>query len=67
MLGSDTYDTVAGRLIAMLDYVFSEYALSNPSVWAYTRPMLEENNGWAIFITTPRGRNHAYDMFNYAT
>ena len=28
--------------------------------------MLEENNGWAIFITTPRGRNHAYDMLNYA-
>ena len=45
---------------------FSEYALSNPSAWAYFRPMLEENGGWAVFITTPRGRNHAYDMLNYA-
>jgi len=65
VLGSDTYDTsLVGSSYAGL--VFSEYALSNPSVWGYTRPMLEENDGWAIFITTPRGRNHAYDMFNHA-
>jgi phage terminase large subunit len=65
VLGSDTYDTsIIGSSYAGL--VFSEYALSNPSVWAYTRPMLEENNGWAIFITTPRGRNHAFEMFKYA-
>src|SRR3546814_8581444 len=24
--------------------------------------MLEENDGWAAFITTPRGRNHAHAM-----
>jgi len=65
VLGSDTYDTsIIGSSYAGL--VFSEYALSNPSVWAYTRPMLEENNGWAVFITTPRGRNHAFEMFKYA-
>jgi len=28
--------------------------------------MLEENDGWAAFITTPRGRNHAFDMLNHA-
>jgi hypothetical protein len=28
--------------------------------------MLEENDGWAGFVTTPRGRNHAFEMFNYA-
>jgi hypothetical protein len=28
--------------------------------------MLEENNGWAVFISTPRGRNHCHDMFNHA-
>ena len=65
VLGSDTYDSsLVGSSYAGL--VFSEYALSNPSVWGYTRPMLEENDGWAIFITTPRGRNHAYNMFNHA-
>jgi hypothetical protein len=29
--------------------------------------MLEENNGWAAFITTPRGRNHAFTMFQHAS
>ena len=42
-------------------------ALANPSAWAYCRPVVEENNGWAIFITTPRGRNHAYEMFKHAS
>ena len=46
--------------------VFSEFALSNPSAWAYMRPMLEENDGWAVFITTPRGRNHAFEMAKHA-
>ena len=44
----------------------SEYALSNPSAWAYLKPMIEENNGWAAFMTTPRGRNHAFEMSKYA-
>ena len=65
VLGSDTYDTsLVGSSYAGL--TFSEFALSNPSVWAYARPMLEENDGWAIFITTPRGRNHAFEMFKFA-
>jgi hypothetical protein len=29
--------------------------------------MVEENNGWATFISTPRGRNHALEMFHHAT
>jgi len=63
-IGSDAYDRTVGSSAAGV--VFSEYSLSNPSAWAYMRPMLEENNGWAIFITTPRGRNHAYSMLNHA-
>ena len=63
-IGSDSYDRVVGSSAAGV--VFSEYALSNPSAWAYMRPMLEENDGWAVFITTPRGRNHAKSMYDYA-
>ena len=65
VIGSDTYNTsLVGTSVAGI--VFSEHALGNPSAWAYARPTLEENNGWAIFITTPRGRNHAYEMFKHA-
>ena len=63
-IGSDSYNRTVGSSAAGV--VFSEYALCNPSAWAYMRPMLEENDGWAVFITTPRGRNHAFDMFKYA-
>ena len=37
--------------------------MANPSAWGYHRPMVQENNGWAAFITTPRGNNHAKAMY----
>jgi phage terminase large subunit len=64
IIGSDRYDATVGAGPAGIAY--SEWALANPSAWAYHRPMLEENNGWAAFITTPRGRNHAHSMFQHA-
>jgi hypothetical protein len=66
VIGSDTYSTsIVGTSIAGI--TFSEYALANPSAWAYCRPVIEENDGWAVFISTPRGRNHCYDMFKHAS
>jgi phage terminase large subunit len=65
VIGSDRYDTsLVGTSVAGI--TFSEWALSNPSAWAYARPTIEENNGWAIFISTPRGRNHCWDMYKHA-
>jgi phage terminase large subunit len=64
IIGSDRFDATVGAGVAGIAY--SEWALANPSAWAYHRPMLEENNGWAAFITTPRGRNHAYSMYQMA-
>jgi len=64
MIGSDRYDATVGAGVAGITY--SEWALANPSAWAYHRPMLEENDGWAMFITTPRGRNHAHSMYHMA-
>ena len=57
VLGSDRYDAAVGSPQAGI--TFSEWALSNPAAWAYLAPILIENNGWALFITTARGRNHA--------
>lgn len=64
MIGSDRFDATVGAGVAGI--VYSEWALANPSAWAYHRPMLEENNGFALFITTPRGRNHAKAMYDMA-
>lgn len=60
-IGSDRYDATVGAGPVFIAY--SEWALANPSAWAYHRPMLEENGGGAAFITTPRGRNHAQSIY----
>lgn len=64
LVGSDRYNNLVGAGVAGV--TFSEWALANPSSWGYIRPMILENNGWATFITTPRGRNHAHAMFQMA-
>jgi phage terminase large subunit len=46
--------------------VFSEFAQSHPRAWDLVRPMLRESGGWAWFITTPRGRNHAFKVYQQA-
>lgn len=64
VIGSDNYDALVGT--PPIGVVFSEWALSNPQAWSLIRPILLENGGWAMFITTPRGRNHAHRMFQMA-
>jgi phage terminase large subunit len=64
VIGSDNYDALVGT--PPIGVVFSEWALSNPQAWSLIRPILAENGGWAIFITTPRGRNHAHRMLEMA-
>lgn len=64
VIGSDNYDALVGT--PPIGVVFSEWALSNPQAWSLIRPILLENGGWAMFITTPRGRNHAWRMYQMA-
>lgn len=64
LLGSDRYDATVGS--GPRGVAYSEWALSNPSAWAYHSPMIRETKGWAAFITTPRGNNHAKTMFDRA-
>ena len=46
--------------------IFSEYSRMNPSVWDTMRPILRENDGWAIFPYTPWGENHGYRLYEMA-
>lgn len=64
VIGSDNYDALVGT--PPIGVVFSEWALSDPQAWSLIRPILLENGGWSIFITTPRGRNHAHRMYEMA-
>ena len=62
MVGSDNVDSIMGTNPKIV--VFSEYAMQSPQAWDYIRPILGANGGTAIFISTPRGKNHFYDMYN---
>lgn len=64
VVGSDNYNSLVGSTPAGI--VYSEWALANPNARAYLRPILAENNGWQAFVTTPRGRNHAYTTLKAA-
>ena len=61
MAGSDNFDSLVGS--NPVGVVFSEWALSHPDAWEYLRPILVENDGWALFIYTPRGRNHGHATY----
>lgn len=64
LIGSDRYDSTVGS--GPKGIAYSEWALSNPAAWAYHSPMIRETKGFAAFITTPRGRNHAKSMYETA-
>lgn len=60
IISADEYDSVVGT--NPVGMIFSEWALCNPAVWDFMRPVLLENNGWALFQGTPRGENHMFTM-----
>lgn len=64
VIGSDRYDSLVGT--PPVGLVFSEFGLANPFAWSYLRPILLENGGWAIFISTPRGRNTLFKLYQHA-
>lgn len=64
LLGSDRYNATVGS--GPVGIAYSEWALCNPAAWAYHKPMIEETDGTAAFITTPRGNNHAKTMYQRA-
>jgi phage terminase large subunit len=64
VVGSDNFNKLVGS--PPRGVVFSEYSVANPAAWAYIRPILAENGGWAVFIYTPRGRNHGFELYRAA-
>lgn len=64
LIGSDNYDSLVGT--NPRGCVFSEYALQNPLAYQYIRPILTANQGWALFISTPRGKNHLWELYQLA-
>lgn len=61
LVGSDRVDSLVGG--APVGIVLSEAALARPTTFAYFEPMLLENNGWSIHVSSVRGKNHFYNEY----
>jgi hypothetical protein len=65
LLGSDQADSHRG--FKANGMIFDEYADQDPGNWdAVYKHFFTTTDGWAIFMGTPRGYNHFYDMVEYA-
>ena len=64
LIGADRTDTIVGS--GPVGLSFSEYALTRPGSWDLLRPVVIENDGWAGFMSTPRGRNHFWKLSEMA-
>jgi hypothetical protein len=65
LLGADNPDSIRG--IYLDGAVLDEFAETDPRIWGQViRPALSDRKGWAIFIGTPKGQNHFYDMYKMA-
>jgi hypothetical protein len=62
LIGSDHIDALVGT--NPIGIVFSEYALQDPRAYQFLRPILLANDGWAMFISTPRGKSHLWELYN---
>jgi len=64
--GAEKPDNLRGR---SLDFVvLDEFADMRPEAWyEVIRPSLSDRQGAALFIGTPKGRNHFYDLWTKGT
>ena len=64
LIGADRPETMRG--VSLLFLVLDEYADMKPEVFEQIlRPALADQKGDALFIGTPMGRNHFYDLYQY--
>lgn len=65
LLGAENPDTLRG--IYLDGAILDEYAQCPVSLWGeIIRPALSDRKGWAIFIGTPKGTNHFFEMYQTA-
>ena len=65
LLSAENPDALRGIYLDMA--VFDEFGMQNPRVWGeVVRPALSDREGAAIFLGTPAGHNHFFDLLEQA-
>lgn len=66
LYGADNYERLRG--IYLDGVVLDEYGDMPPAAWSEViRPALSDRKGSAIFIGTPKGRNHFWEIYDAGT
>jgi len=63
-VGADNYNSLVGAF--PVHVTWSEFAIMNPLARQFIRQAIAMNNGSELVITTPRGYNHAFDLYEDA-
>jgi len=65
LYGADNYERLRG--IYLDGVIVDEFGDVDPRAWSEViRPALADRKGWAVFIGTPKGRNHFAEIWNQA-
>lgn len=63
-IGADNFDSLVGAFPIHVTY--SEFPLMDPRARGYIRPAIAMAKGTELLIGTPRGYNHAHDLWQFA-
>lgn len=64
LVGINKADKLVGA--GLNGVVFDEFAVLNPASIEFITAMLAETGGWRVMISTPRGKNHFHDEYQFA-
>lgn len=65
LFGADNPDSLRG--LDLKGVIFDEYAQQPPSIYSeIVFPMINANNGWVLWIGTPKGKNNFYELYERA-
>lgn len=67
VMGIDGKNATQARGMNPSFVIMSEYAYMDPESWYTLEPRVSQNNGTALFLSTPNGQNHFYHLYNHAT
>lgn len=67
VMGIDGKNAQLARGMNPTHVIISEYAYMDPQSWWTIEPRVIQNKGTVLFLSTPNGKNHFYDLFNYAS
>lgn len=64
LLGTDKSNFQKARGTNPVGILFDEFATQDPEARDTLIPVLAQNKGWELIISTPYGTNHLYDLYN---